>query len=206
MRPPTTLKGQISTLPLKQNSLGWSPLWSGGKGNVSQASYLSVLFQYPYSVEMNFKRMVWDPRKGFVIPSHSFVYSGVLTCTANVNGSVFTSYYLAQRLGEWILWAKEWPQCFYSIAKPLGIISWLASIISDISNWYVSVASPSWNAKSKLTLPLFFLFNRTWIWSTLGFEKLPSVEVVQNRSILFKPHQGFVCLDWAIFTLKQLLV
>uniref|UniRef100_A0A8B9MZE6 receptor protein-tyrosine kinase n=1 Tax=Accipiter nisus TaxID=211598 RepID=A0A8B9MZE6_9AVES len=56
------------------------------------------LTQYPYSVEMNFKRMVWDPRKGFVIPSHSFVYSGVLTCTANVNGSVFTSYYLAQRL------------------------------------------------------------------------------------------------------------
>ncbi|XP_010567372.1 vascular endothelial growth factor receptor kdr-like isoform X1 [Haliaeetus albicilla] len=56
------------------------------------------LTQYPYSVEMNFKRMVWDPQKGFVIPSHSFVYSGVLTCTANVNGSVFTSYYLAQRL------------------------------------------------------------------------------------------------------------
>ncbi|XP_029852343.1 vascular endothelial growth factor receptor kdr-like isoform X3 [Aquila chrysaetos chrysaetos] len=56
------------------------------------------LTQYPYSVEMNFKGMVWDPRKGFVIPSHSFVYSGVLTCTANVNGSVFTSYYLAQRL------------------------------------------------------------------------------------------------------------
>uniref|UniRef100_A0A8C0B308 Ig-like domain-containing protein n=1 Tax=Buteo japonicus TaxID=224669 RepID=A0A8C0B308_9AVES len=41
-------------------------------------------------------RMVWDPRKGFVIPSHSFVYSGVLTCTANVNGSVFTSYYLGR--------------------------------------------------------------------------------------------------------------
>ncbi|XP_068008058.1 vascular endothelial growth factor receptor kdr-like isoform X1 [Melanerpes formicivorus] len=53
------------------------------------------LTQYPYSVEMNFK---WDPRRGFVIPSHSFVYSGVLTCTANVNGTVFTSYYLAQRL------------------------------------------------------------------------------------------------------------
>ncbi|XP_052669703.1 vascular endothelial growth factor receptor kdr-like isoform X1 [Harpia harpyja] len=56
------------------------------------------LTQYPSSVEMNFKRMVWDPRKGFVIPSYSFIYSGVLTCTANVNGSVFTSYYLAQRL------------------------------------------------------------------------------------------------------------
>ncbi|XP_009564578.2 vascular endothelial growth factor receptor kdr-like isoform X2 [Cuculus canorus] len=56
------------------------------------------LTQYPHSVEMNFKRMVWDPRKGFVIPSHSFVYSGLLTCTANVNGSMFTSYYLAQRL------------------------------------------------------------------------------------------------------------
>ncbi|XP_068264512.1 vascular endothelial growth factor receptor kdr-like isoform X2 [Nyctibius grandis] len=56
------------------------------------------LTQYPYSVEMNFKRMVWDPRRGFVIPSHAFVYSGVLTCTANVSGSVFTSYYLAQRL------------------------------------------------------------------------------------------------------------
>jgi len=68
--------------------------------NVSQAFCLSVLFQYPHSVEMNFKRMVWDPRRGFIIPSHSFIYSGVLACTANVNGSVFTSYYLAQRLGE----------------------------------------------------------------------------------------------------------
>ncbi|XP_005512889.2 vascular endothelial growth factor receptor kdr-like isoform X2 [Columba livia] len=56
------------------------------------------LTQYPSSVEMNFKRMVWDPKRGFVIPSHSFVYSGVLTCTANVSGSVFTSYYMAQRL------------------------------------------------------------------------------------------------------------
>ncbi|XP_059680601.1 vascular endothelial growth factor receptor kdr-like [Gavia stellata] len=56
------------------------------------------LTQYPYSVEMNFKGVEWDPRRGFIIPSHSFVYSGVLTCTANVNGSVFTSYYLAQRL------------------------------------------------------------------------------------------------------------
>ncbi|KAK4810065.1 hypothetical protein QYF61_007887 [Mycteria americana] len=56
------------------------------------------LTQYPSSVEMNFRRMMWDPRRGFVIPSHSFVYSGVLTCTANVTGSVFTSYYLAQRL------------------------------------------------------------------------------------------------------------
>uniref|UniRef100_A0A8C6N8T2 receptor protein-tyrosine kinase n=1 Tax=Melopsittacus undulatus TaxID=13146 RepID=A0A8C6N8T2_MELUD len=44
------------------------------------------------------QRMVWDPRRGFVIPSHAFIYSGVLTCTATVNGSVFTSYYLAQRL------------------------------------------------------------------------------------------------------------
>lgn len=155
MRPPTTLKGQMPTLPLKQNSLGWLPLWSGGKGNVSQASHLSVLFQYPYSVEMNFKGMTWDPKIGFVIPSHSFVYSGVLTCTANVNGSVFTSYYLAQRLGEWLLCAEEWPQCFYFLAKPLGIISWLASIIFDISIWYVSVTSPSWNAKSKLILLLF---------------------------------------------------
>ncbi|XP_054695149.1 vascular endothelial growth factor receptor kdr-like isoform X1 [Grus americana] len=56
------------------------------------------LSKYPHSVDMNLKRMVWDPRRGFVIPSHSFVYSGVLTCTANVSGSVFTSYYLAQRL------------------------------------------------------------------------------------------------------------
>ncbi|XP_069723890.1 vascular endothelial growth factor receptor kdr-like isoform X2 [Phaenicophaeus curvirostris] len=56
------------------------------------------LTQYPYSVEMNFKKMMWDPRKGFLIPSHSFVYSGLLTCTVNVSGSVFTSYYLAQRL------------------------------------------------------------------------------------------------------------
>ncbi|KAM7095015.1 vascular endothelial growth factor receptor kdr-like [Ciconia maguari] len=56
------------------------------------------LTQYPSSVEMNFRTIMWDPRRGFVIPSHSFVYSGVLTCTANVTGSVFTSYYLAQRL------------------------------------------------------------------------------------------------------------
>nr|XP_009476329.1 PREDICTED: vascular endothelial growth factor receptor kdr-like [Pelecanus crispus] len=58
------------------------------------------LTQYPSSVEMNFKTMMWDPRRGFVIPSHSFVYSGVLRCTADVNGSVFTSYYLAQRLED----------------------------------------------------------------------------------------------------------
>ncbi|XP_031979494.1 vascular endothelial growth factor receptor kdr-like isoform X2 [Corvus moneduloides] len=56
------------------------------------------LTQYPSSVEISFKRMVWDPRRGFVIPSHSFVYSGILTCSAHVNGSVFNSYYLAQRL------------------------------------------------------------------------------------------------------------
>ncbi|XP_061862722.1 vascular endothelial growth factor receptor kdr-like isoform X1 [Colius striatus] len=56
------------------------------------------LTQYPLSVEMNFKKMLWDPKRGFIIPSHSFLYSGVLTCTANVNGSTFTSYYLAQRL------------------------------------------------------------------------------------------------------------
>ncbi|XP_017672952.1 PREDICTED: vascular endothelial growth factor receptor kdr-like isoform X2 [Lepidothrix coronata] len=56
------------------------------------------LIQYPSSAEINFKRMVWDPRRGFVIPSHAFVYSGVLTCSANINGTVFNSYYLAQRL------------------------------------------------------------------------------------------------------------
>ncbi|XP_050166588.1 vascular endothelial growth factor receptor kdr-like [Myiozetetes cayanensis] len=56
------------------------------------------LTQYPSSAEINFKRMVWDPRRGFVIPSHSFVYSGVLTCSADINGTVFNSYYLAQRL------------------------------------------------------------------------------------------------------------
>uniref|UniRef100_A0A672U1T6 Platelet-derived growth factor receptor-like protein n=1 Tax=Strigops habroptila TaxID=2489341 RepID=A0A672U1T6_STRHB len=50
----------------------------------------------PKLTQMNFKRMVWDPRRGFVIPSHAFVYSGVLTCTATVNGSVFTSYYLGR--------------------------------------------------------------------------------------------------------------
>ncbi|XP_010192241.1 PREDICTED: vascular endothelial growth factor receptor kdr-like, partial [Mesitornis unicolor] len=58
------------------------------------------LTQYPSSAEVSFRRMVWDPRRGFVIPSFSFIYSGVLTCTANVNGSVFTSYYLAQRLED----------------------------------------------------------------------------------------------------------
>ncbi|KAM6251984.1 vascular endothelial growth factor receptor kdr-like isoform 2-T2 [Spheniscus humboldti] len=58
------------------------------------------LIQYPSSVEMKFERMTWNPRRGFVIPSHSFIHSGVLTCTANVNGSVFTSYYLAQRLED----------------------------------------------------------------------------------------------------------
>ncbi|XP_027518083.1 vascular endothelial growth factor receptor kdr-like isoform X3 [Corapipo altera] len=56
------------------------------------------LIQYPSSAEINFKRMVWDPRRGFIIPSHAFVYSGVLTCSANINGTVFNSYYLAQRL------------------------------------------------------------------------------------------------------------
>lgn len=148
-------KGQISALPLKQNSLGWLPLWSEGKGNVLRASYLSVLFQYPSSVEMKFERMVWNPRRGFVIPSHSFIHSGVLTCTANVNGSVFTSYYLAQRLGEWLLCAKERPQCFYFIAKLPGIISWLAPIIFDTSHWYVSVASPSWNTKANSFFSFF---------------------------------------------------
>ncbi|KAM6413509.1 vascular endothelial growth factor receptor kdr-like isoform 2-T2 [Rhynochetos jubatus] len=56
------------------------------------------LTQYPYSVEMNIKKTVWDSRRGFVIPSQSFVYSGILTCTANVTGNVFNSYYLVQRL------------------------------------------------------------------------------------------------------------
>lgn len=106
-----------------------SVVWREGE---CLTSLPSVLFQYPYSVEMNFKRMVWDPKRGFVIPSHAFVYSGVLTCTATVNGSVFTSYYLAQRLGEWQPHAKEPPQGFCFIAKPLGIISWLASILFDI--------------------------------------------------------------------------
>ena len=206
MRPPTTLKGQISTLPLKQNSLGWLPLWSEGKGNVSQASYLSVLFQYPHSVDVNYKGMVWDPRRGFVIPSHSFVYSGVVTCTANVNGSVFTSYYLTQRLGEWLLCAKEWPQCFYFIAQPLGIISWLASIIFDISNWYVSVASPSWNAKSKLILPLFSYSIEPGFDPLLVLKNYQVLRWYKIRVFYSNPPQGFVCSDWAIFTLKQLLV
>ncbi|RMB98255.1 hypothetical protein DUI87_25158 [Hirundo rustica rustica] len=56
------------------------------------------LTQYPSSAEINFRRMQWDPRRGFVIPSHSFVPSGILTCSAQVNGSVFNSYYMAQRL------------------------------------------------------------------------------------------------------------
>ncbi|XP_059715549.1 vascular endothelial growth factor receptor kdr-like isoform X2 [Haemorhous mexicanus] len=56
------------------------------------------LIQYPSSAEINFKKMVWDPKRGFVIPSHSFVPSGILTCSAQVNGSVFNSYYMAQRL------------------------------------------------------------------------------------------------------------
>ncbi|XP_021262304.1 vascular endothelial growth factor receptor kdr-like isoform X1 [Numida meleagris] len=56
------------------------------------------LSRYPHPVELNFRKMVWDPKRGFVIPSHAFVYSGVLTCTANINGSVFTSYYLVQKL------------------------------------------------------------------------------------------------------------
>uniref|UniRef100_A0A8C2U1Y6 receptor protein-tyrosine kinase n=1 Tax=Coturnix japonica TaxID=93934 RepID=A0A8C2U1Y6_COTJA len=61
------------------------------------------LFQYPHPVEINFKKMLWDPKRGFVIPSHA--YSGVLTCTANINGSVFTSYYLVQKLGESFTWS-----------------------------------------------------------------------------------------------------
>ncbi|XP_077642707.1 vascular endothelial growth factor receptor kdr-like isoform X1 [Lonchura striata] len=56
------------------------------------------LTQYPSSAEINFRKMVWDPKRGFVIPSHSFVPSGILTCSAQVNGSVFNSYYMAQRL------------------------------------------------------------------------------------------------------------
>ncbi|XP_037264446.1 vascular endothelial growth factor receptor kdr-like isoform X1 [Falco rusticolus] len=56
------------------------------------------LSQYPHSVEMKLKRIMWDPRRGFIIPSHASVYSGVFTCTANVSGNVFTSYYVAQRL------------------------------------------------------------------------------------------------------------
>uniref|UniRef100_A0A8C0VG33 receptor protein-tyrosine kinase n=1 Tax=Cyanistes caeruleus TaxID=156563 RepID=A0A8C0VG33_CYACU len=55
------------------------------------------LTQYPSSAEISFK-MSWDPKRGFVIPSHSFVPSGILTCSAHVNGSVFNSYYMAQRL------------------------------------------------------------------------------------------------------------
>ncbi|RLV98495.1 hypothetical protein DV515_00010753 [Chloebia gouldiae] len=56
------------------------------------------LTQYPSSAEITFRKMVWDPKRGFVIPSHSFVPSGILTCSAHVNGSVFNSYYMAQRL------------------------------------------------------------------------------------------------------------
>ncbi|KAF4800181.1 vascular endothelial growth factor receptor kdr-like protein [Turdus rufiventris] len=57
------------------------------------------LTQYPSSAEISFRKMQWDPRRGFVIPSHSFVPSGILMCSAHVNGSVFNSYYVAQRLG-----------------------------------------------------------------------------------------------------------
>ncbi|XP_009072827.1 PREDICTED: vascular endothelial growth factor receptor kdr-like [Acanthisitta chloris] len=70
------------------------------------------LIQYPSSVEINFKKMVWDPRTGFVIPSHSFVYFGMLICSANINGNVFNSYYLTQRLEDrvWNLTLKATPK------------------------------------------------------------------------------------------------
>uniref|UniRef100_A0A803WDZ5 receptor protein-tyrosine kinase n=1 Tax=Ficedula albicollis TaxID=59894 RepID=A0A803WDZ5_FICAL len=56
------------------------------------------LTQYPSSAEVSFRKMLWDPKRGFVIPSHSFVPSGILMCSAHVNGSIFNSYYVAQRL------------------------------------------------------------------------------------------------------------
>lgn len=58
------------------------------------------LMQYPHREKLKFKKMVWDPKRGFVIPSPAFTYSGVLTCTAGINGSVFTSYYLVQKLED----------------------------------------------------------------------------------------------------------
>lgn len=122
---------------------------------------LPALFQYPHLEKLDFRKMVWDPKRGFVIPSHSFTYSGVLACTANITGSVFSSYYLVHKLGEWLLCAKEWPQYFCFIANPLAIIYWLALGIFDISNCYVSVAHPNCSTYSKLILPLVFLFNRT---------------------------------------------
>uniref|UniRef100_U3IP23 receptor protein-tyrosine kinase n=1 Tax=Anas platyrhynchos platyrhynchos TaxID=8840 RepID=U3IP23_ANAPP len=65
---------------------------------VTSPDIKTKLIQYPNSVEIKSKKMEWDPKKGFSIPSNEFIYSGLLTCTANVSGSVFTSYYLAQRL------------------------------------------------------------------------------------------------------------
>lgn len=60
--------------------------------------------------------MQWDPRRGFVIPSHSFVPSGILMCSAHVNGSVFNSYYVAQRLGECQGWVSAREQLRASAA------------------------------------------------------------------------------------------
>lgn len=50
-------------------------------------------------------------------------------------------------------WAM--PTTFPLRRGALGCISRLPPVIFDRANWYVTAASPSWSAKSKLTLPLF---------------------------------------------------
>uniref|UniRef100_A0A8C8RDQ3 receptor protein-tyrosine kinase n=1 Tax=Pelusios castaneus TaxID=367368 RepID=A0A8C8RDQ3_9SAUR len=52
----------------------------------------------PFS-EVSYRRMVWDPKRGFVIPSPPFhFFEGILMCTTKVNGIESKSYYMPQKV------------------------------------------------------------------------------------------------------------
>ncbi|XP_067404381.1 vascular endothelial growth factor receptor kdr-like isoform X2 [Emydura macquarii macquarii] len=57
------------------------------------------LLKLPSSSEFSYGRMVWDPKRGFIIPSPSFhFFKGIHMCTTKVNGIVSTSYYMPQKV------------------------------------------------------------------------------------------------------------
>ncbi|XP_075796971.1 vascular endothelial growth factor receptor kdr-like isoform X2 [Pelodiscus sinensis] len=57
------------------------------------------LLQHPSSSEFKYERMVWNPKRGFVIPSPSFhFFKGMLMCSTNVNGITSKSYYMLQKV------------------------------------------------------------------------------------------------------------
>ncbi|XP_074863562.1 vascular endothelial growth factor receptor kdr-like [Carettochelys insculpta] len=57
------------------------------------------LLKHPSSSELRYKRMMWDPKRGFVISSPTFhFFEGILKCSTTVHGTVSTSYYMLQKV------------------------------------------------------------------------------------------------------------